>query len=54
MNRVKELLRDTDLTVPQIAERLGFEHAEYLGASFKREIGQTPGEYRRMRGESQP
>lgn len=46
MNRVKELLRDTDLTVPQIAERLGFEHAEYLGAAFKREVGMSPGKYR--------
>ncbi len=53
MNRVKELLRDTDLTVPQIAERLGFEHSEYLGAAFKREIGQSPGEYRKMHGSSQ-
>lgn len=53
MNRVKELLRDTDLTVPQIAERLGFEHSEYLGAAFKREIGQSPGEYRRMHGNSE-
>lgn len=47
MNRVKELLRETDLTVPQIAERLGFEHSEYLGAAFKREIGVSPGEYKR-------
>ena len=46
MNRVKELLRDTDLTVPQIAERLGFEHAEYVGAAFKQEIGMSPGKYR--------
>ena len=53
MNRVKELLRDTDLTVPQIAERLGFEHSEYLGAAFKREVGQSPGEYRRVHGRLQ-
>lgn len=48
MNRVKELLRETDLTVPQIAERLGFEHSEYLGAAFKREVGVSPGEYKRQ------
>lgn len=47
MNRVKELLRDTKLTVQQIAERLGFEHSEYLGAAFKREVGMSPGGYRR-------
>lgn len=52
MNRVKELLRDTELTVPQIAQRLGFEHPEYLGAAFKREIGLSPGEYRRIYGRS--
>lgn len=50
MNRVQELLRETDLTVPQIAERLGFEHSEYLGAAFKREMGISPGEYRRRFG----
>ncbi|WP_233903379.1 XylR family transcriptional regulator [Stieleria maiorica] len=47
MNRAKELLRDTDLTVPQIANLLGFEHSEYLGAAFKREVGVSPGDYRR-------
>jgi len=47
MNRVKELLRDTELTVCQISERLGFEHSEYLGAAFKREEGVSPGEYRK-------
>ena len=24
----------------------GFEHAEYMGALFKRTVGMTPGEYR--------
>ncbi len=47
MNRVKEMLTETELTVQQIAERLGFEHAEYLGAAFKREVGMSPGDYRR-------
>ncbi len=47
MNRAKELLRDTELTVQQISDKLGFEHAEYLGAAFKREVGVAPGEYRK-------
>lgn len=47
MNRAKELLRDTALTVHEISERLGFEHSEYLGAAFKREEGMSPGEYRK-------
>lgn len=48
MNRVKELLRETELTVHQIAERMGFEHSEYLGAAFRREVGLAPGEYRKQ------
>jgi len=48
MNHVKELLRDTSLTVHQIAERMGFEHSEYLGAAFRREVGLSPGEYRKL------
>ncbi|MEZ6134593.1 MAG: DNA-binding transcriptional regulator [Pirellulaceae bacterium] len=48
MNHVKELLRDTALTVHQIAERMSFEHSEYLGAAFRREVGLSPGEYRKM------
>ncbi len=48
MNRVKELLRDTELTVLEIADRMGFEHPEYLGAAFRREVGLAPGEYRKL------
>ncbi len=51
MNRVKELLRETKLSMHQIAERVGFEHAEYLGAAFKREVGLSPGTYRRSLNE---
>ncbi len=47
MRRVMELLTMSDLTINQIAERLGFDHPEYLGAAFKREIGMSPAEYRK-------
>ncbi len=52
MNRAKELLRDTELTVQQISEKLAFDHAEYLGAAFKREVGVSPGEYRKQHCDS--
>lgn len=52
MNRVMELLRDTELAVHQIAERMGFEHSEYLGAAFRREVGLAPGEYRKLHNAS--
>jgi LacI family transcriptional regulator len=46
LNRVQQLLADTDLTLYQIAERTGFEHVEYLSVVFKRETGRTPSEFR--------
>ncbi|MCM2369255.1 AraC family transcriptional regulator [Aporhodopirellula aestuarii] len=46
INRIKDLLRNTDLSIGQIADRTGFEYVEYMAAAFKRETGQTPTEYR--------
>lgn len=46
-DRVKRLLAETDMSLAEIASRTGFEHVEYLSFAFKRETGQTPGEYRR-------
>jgi len=46
MNRVKQLLTETDLPLYLIAERTGFEHVEYLSVVFKRETGSTPSAYR--------
>jgi len=45
-NRVKQLLKETDLPLAQIAWRTGFKHPQYLSESFKREFGITPGEWR--------
>ncbi|MEN2739621.1 DNA-binding transcriptional regulator [Microbacterium sp. X-17] len=47
MERLAQLLAETDATLPQLAERLGFPHAEYMGVAFKRYTGRAPGEYRR-------
>lgn len=46
LNRVKQLLVDTNRSLAQIAQQTGFEHVEYLSVSFKRETGQTPRAYR--------
>jgi LacI family transcriptional regulator len=45
--RVKLLLSDTDYSLDTIAAKCGFTHASYLGKVFKKEVGQTPGEFRR-------
>lgn len=49
LERVKDLLSQTNLCLEQIAEQTGFEHPEYLQVAFKREVGMTPGSYRRRR-----
>jgi LacI family transcriptional regulator len=46
VNRIKELLHDTDLTLFDIAERAGFEHVSYMSYLFKRETGITPIQFR--------
>jgi LacI family transcriptional regulator len=48
IDRARELLRGTDLSLVQIAEKTGFPHAEYLSVVFKKRVGQTPREYRRQ------
>ena len=41
LNRVKQLLTETDLSMEQIAERTGFAHVEYLSVVFKKKVGQN-------------
>ncbi|MGB7327427.1 MAG: XylR family transcriptional regulator [Rubripirellula sp.] len=50
MKRARQLLVETDLSLAQIASLTGFKHSEYFSVVFKREIGQTPGQYRSMIG----
>ena len=44
--RAQVLLRHTDLSVYEIAERLGFQSATFFSRFFRRETGQTPSAYR--------
>ena len=46
MKRAQHLLRETKLPLSQVAGLTGFKHSEYFSVVFKREIGQTPGQYR--------
>jgi LacI family transcriptional regulator len=45
--RVRQLLQDTDLPLDSVAELCGFRHPEYLIVFFKREMGVSPGRFRR-------
>ena len=44
---VKQCLLDTELTIAQIAEMMGFSSAYYLSACFKKSFGYAPNEYRK-------
>ena len=47
LDRVKELLRETDQPLAEIARRAGYDHVEYLSVVFKKKVGRPPSEYRR-------
>jgi LacI family transcriptional regulator len=53
VERVKELLAETSLSLGAIAHRSGYRHVEYMSVAFKRETGQAPSQYRleRMKDE---
>jgi LacI family transcriptional regulator len=41
------LLEESDLSLAAVAEKCGFEHAEYFSRLFKKKLGSTPGEFRK-------
>ena len=46
LTRAKQLLAETDFSLAMVAEKVGFEHAEYLSVIFKKKTGLTPGQFR--------
>lgn len=51
IERAKELLISTDQPLTTIARRTGFQTPQYLVQVFRRQVGMTPGAFRRERGE---
>lgn len=47
VNRIRQLLAETDLTLAQIAQRTGFQNEEYMSVMFRRVMKVPPGQYRR-------
>ncbi len=43
----QSLLRQTDLTIQQLVDQLGYQNASYFTKLFKRKLGRTPVGYRR-------
>jgi len=46
LNKARELLQNTGLTISEITEAIGYESQSYLSRAFKLEYGITPREYR--------
>lgn len=46
IDRVRQLLAETDLSLAVIADRAGFQHVEYLTVAFKKHAGMPPSKYR--------
>ncbi|HEY2083183.1 MAG TPA: XylR family transcriptional regulator [Verrucomicrobiae bacterium] len=47
IERVKDLLANTDWTLAQIGRKTGFKHSGYLHRAFSRKTGTTPGRFRK-------
>lgn len=50
IDRVKQLLLETNLPLQSVADRAGFSYVEYMSVAFKRVIGIPPGEFRECQG----
>ena len=49
LDRATRLLCETDLTVSQVGQRVGFASLSHFTMTFRSELGATPTEYRRTR-----
>ena len=47
--KIKQLLTETNDTLPIIAAATGFRHSEYMSDFFRRKTGETPGAYRKRK-----
>jgi LacI family transcriptional regulator len=47
LERARLMLAETDMSIPNVATQSGFGSPEYMSFAFKREVGQTPLQYRR-------
>ena len=48
LSEAKRLLREGDMTITEIAENLGFESPEYFSRYFKKRVGHSPRDFKKM------
>ena len=51
MVNAQSLLEHTNYNVKEISEIVGYDNPLYFSRVFKKEIGQSPVQYRKLRGE---
>ncbi|MEH2462337.1 AraC family transcriptional regulator [Nostoc sp.] len=49
LEQAEQLLRGTNLTIPEIAAQVGYESTSHFGYLFKRQFGITPRDYRQQK-----
>ena len=49
IDKAKQLLRETSLSIGEIAVLLSFDNANYFSKAFKKVVGYTPFTYRKIR-----
>jgi AraC-like DNA-binding protein len=49
IEKVKELIKYDELTLTQIADRLGYSSVAYLSNQFKKQTGLTPSFYKSLK-----
>lgn len=49
INRARELLEDTDLSIAEVGQRIGYDEAKYFIHVFRQQTGTTPLQYRKAR-----
>ncbi|AEI44097.1 helix-turn-helix domain-containing protein [Paenibacillus mucilaginosus] len=47
MEHAKRLLLETDASLPEISQQVGYTHSISFGRTFKKVVGVTPGDYRK-------
>lgn len=48
VKQAKKLLQESDLSLPEIADKTGFRTLSYFSFVFKKETGLSPGQYRTL------
>ena len=54
MKRAEESLAETEFSIQEIAEKIGYANAITFGRVFKRTAGVTPGDYRKLKMKPSP